>query len=266
MRVTAVDAVAVGGRSWLHRASPRAKVAAFALVLVAVVASRNVLVVVAAGTALAAVAVSARLPGRIVGPLAAYPAVFALAFAFAAAPDVLTAALFVAKAATAALAAVVLMSSTPYPQVFALVQPAVPEVVGDALLMTYRSLFLLADEFAAVLRAVRLRSGLRAWHPLRSARASVQSLGALVLYALDLAEREYDVMRLRGYERRLRVALPPADSPTVDAALVVGAVAVLAVAAAWRLAWSMLGPYSWLPPLVALACLATAAVMGRRRP
>lgn len=258
MDVRIVDTYATSGRSGLHGASPLSKLAAFAFVLAAVVVQSNVLVVAAIVLVVAAAALGSQLPARHVFALAAYPGVFALVFALAAAPDPLTGALFVAKAVAAALAAVTLVFTTPYPQIFAPLQAITPGVVGDALLMTYRSLFLLGDKFAGLLRAVRLRSGLSRGHPIRAARATAAALGGLVLYAFDLSQREYDVLRLRGYGDRLKVTLPRAAWPLFDAALVSGALLVLATALLWRVGSAALNPFSWLPALASVAALAAA--------
>jgi cobalt/nickel transport system permease protein len=258
MDVSAVDRIATTGTTGLHGASPRTKLVALGLVLAAVVVQSNVLVVASVACVLAALVLGSRLPARRLFALAAYPAVFAAVFAFASAPDLITGALFVAKAVTAGLAAVTLAFTTPYPYVFAPLQAVTPGVVGDAMLMTYRSLFLLAEKFASILRAVRLRSGLSPGHPIRAARASAAALGGLVLYAFDLSQREYDVMRLRGYEGRLRVTLPRAERPLFDAALLAGGTLVLGVAALWRIGAAALNPFSWMPAAAALLALAAA--------
>jgi cobalt/nickel transport system permease protein len=260
MRIGDIDASATLGRSPLHRADPVPKIASFTLVFSSVVFSTNVLIVVAIAFVLMASVVGMRLRARSILALAAYPALFALLFAWAAAPDALSGSLVVAKAFTAALCALVLMFTTPYPQVFAPIQRVLPTVVGDALLLTYRSLFLLLEQFSELARAVRLRSGVVAGHPVRSGRALTRALGGLVLYSFDLSQRTYDVMRVRGYSRRLRARMPHGRAPGLDAAIVTAAVAIAVSAAAWRIAWPVLGPWSWIPPLAGLAMLALAAI------
>lgn len=262
MDVRAIDLCATTGDSRLHRASPITKLVAFVLVLAAVVVQQNLFVVLACLLLLAALAIASRLPLRRVFGLAAYPGFFAIVFAFAAAPDLLTGALFVVRAVAASLGAIVLLFVTPYPQLFAPLQRVLPEVVGDSLLMTYRSLFLLADKFERLRIAIRLRSGLTRGHPLRAARATVGAMGSLVLYAFDLAQREYDLMRIRGYQGRLRVTLPRAASRTFDAGLLASAAAVLAVAVVFRAAGATLTPWSWLLP--AAATLALLTTIARR--
>jgi cobalt/nickel transport system permease protein len=265
MDIRVVDTSAVMGTSPAHRAAPWAKLAGFGLVLAAVVFSTNVLVVAGMALALAAAVPAWRLPGRAVFSLAAYPGIFAALFALAAAPDVLTGSLFVAKAVTAALAALLLVFTTPYPQVFAPLQAVVPSVVGDAMLMTYRSLFLLADKFGHLLTAIKLRSGLAKGHPVRAARATASALGGLLLYSIDLSQREYDVLRVRGYGRRLRVQLPHGDS-AAGGWLLAAAVALFGVSLSVRLAWVALNPYSWTVPLASLALLVIVALYRWRRP
>ncbi len=266
MNIGSIDRSAVSDLGWLHRVSPQAKLVAFALVLGAIVVTWNVFVAAALLLGLGAVAASARIDLRLAFTLAAYPAIFALIFALASAPDPLTGTTIVLKAIAAGLSAVTVVLTTPYPQVFAPVQRVVPGIVGDALLMTYRTTFLLLGKFGQLLRSIKLRAGIRGNHPLRAARATTAALGSLLLYALDLAQRDYDVMRLRGYSGRLRVPLPKSHSRSGDAALVAAALLALAISAIWRFGYETLNPYSWLLPLPALALLGVAAVVRSANP
>jgi energy-coupling factor transporter transmembrane protein EcfT len=260
MRLADIDTSATLGVSALNRADPVPKIVAFALVLTSVVVSTNILVVTAIALVLLAAVVGMRLHVRSLLALAAYPALFALLFAWAAAPDPLSGSLVVAKAFTAALSALTLMYTTPYPQVFAPIQRVVPGVVGDALLLTYRSFFLLLRQFSELARAARLRAGVVRGHPVRSARAMTRALGGLVLYSFDLSQRTYDVMRVRGYGRALRAHVPHGQAPLLDAAVLGGALAITVTALAWRFAWRALGPYSWVPPLAGLVLLLAGAI------
>jgi energy-coupling factor transporter transmembrane protein EcfT len=259
-----IDASATLGESWLHRVAPVSKLVAFASRPRCgdheLERARGGL----AALALVAVAVSARLDGRLLLTLAGYPAVFALIFAFSAATSMLGGATIVLKAVTAALGAVIVILTTPYPYVFAPIQRIVPSIVGDALLMTYRSLFLLLEKFGNLLTAARLRAGLSAGHPVRAARATTRALGGLLIYSFDLSQRSYDIMRMRGYEGRLRVTLPKSAAPALDALLITGAVALLAVSLTWRFGWQALNPYSWVLPIIPALALAGALLKRGR--
>jgi len=264
MDVTAVDRSAVSGDTLLHRAAPASKLVATGLLLGAVMTVGDPLVAAGVALSLTGAAAAVRLPLRQMLPLALYPALFALIFAFAATPGPVTGALVVLKAVTAALAVVTLMFSTPYPQVFAPIQRVTPQVVGDALLMTYRSLFILAEKFADLTRAVRLRAGLSARQPVRSAQATVRALGGLLLYSLDLSQREYDILYLRGYEGGLRVSPQLSADRTADTAAILYAALVLAVVLVFRLTPALSG-YSWLVTIAGAVDLLTGLLIGRRR-
>jgi energy-coupling factor transporter transmembrane protein EcfT len=156
------------------------------------------------------------------------------------------------------------MFSTPYPKVFAPLQRVTPVIVGDALLMTYRSVFILAEKFGDLLRAVRLRSGISKRHPVRAAADTARALGGLLLYSLDLSQREYDILRLRGYERGLRVAPMRSKDRAMDAATLLYAVLVLAVAVLFA-ARPALAPYAWLVTLAGVVDLGIGLLIGRRK-
>ena len=262
--ISAIDRSATGDLGWLHRVSPKSKLVAFAIVLAAVIVSWNAFIILAFALSLSSLAFSARIDLRVTFALAAYPAVFAAVFAFASAPNALTGAAIVLKAMCAGLAAVIVVMTTPYPQIFAPVQRVVPGIVGDALLMTYRTTFLLLGKFASLLRAVKLRAGLRGSHPVRAARATTQALGGLLLYSFDLAQRDYDILRLRGYSGQLRATLPKSANLVLDVALVAASVAALCVSVAWRLGSAALNQYSWLVLVPAAALLVTGLIASRR--
>lgn len=263
MNVASVDSSAVLGTSALHRASPVSKLVTTGLLLASVVAVSDVFVVLGIALTVTAAAAAVGLPLRKMLPFALYPTLFAAVFAFASAPGPVTAALIVLKAVTAALAVVTLMFTTPYPQVFAPLQRVTPSLVGDALLMTYRSVFILADKFSDLARAVRLRAGLSGRHPIAAAKATTRALGGLMLYSFDLSQREYDILRLRGYERRLHVTPQVSTAPATDVLAIAFGTVALGVAVLFR-AWPELGPFGWLVAAFSLVLLALGTLLGWR--
>jgi len=259
MRIADVDTAAVLGDSALHRIAAPAKLLAFGLVLAAVLITTNALVIVALALALVAVVVGLRLPARTMLGFAAYPAIFAALFALATTAGALGVALVVGKALCAALAAVLLTFTTPYPHIFAPVQRWMPAILGDSALMTYRSLFLLLDRMDTTLTSVRLRAG-RPRTLASGTRMATTALGGVMFYSIDLSQRTYDVMRLRGYEGRLVVApQAPGPLPTRVATVALAAL-LLGVAVVSRVWWATLNPISWLLPVFATLALAGAAV------
>lgn len=266
MDIARVDSIATRGDSALHGVSPKAKLLAFALALSAVVVSSNLLVVISIGLALVAAAVAMRLPMRPMLALAAYPGLFAALFSLAAAPGILPAALIVSKAVVAALCALLLLFTTPYPQVFAPIQKLMPAVIGDALLMTYRSLFLLMERFSHVMTAARLRAGILGKDPLRSARLVTRSLAGVMIYSIDLSQRTYDVMQLRGYDGGLVVTPIRSRSPLGPTVVLCGGLMLALVSLAWRLGGLRFAPFAWLPVSISASLLLAASIFRALRP
>ncbi|HET6351457.1 MAG TPA: energy-coupling factor transporter transmembrane component T [Coriobacteriia bacterium] len=265
MDIGRIDSSAVQGRSWLHGAAPAAKLTAFALLLAAVVVSSNVIVVAGIILALAGLVLACRLPARLAFGLAAYPGLFAALYAFGLGAGPLVGALVVGKAVAAALCGVVLVLSTPYPQIFAPIQRFLPAVIGDVLLITYRSLFLLLERFGHVLTAARLRAGVVGHNPVRSAKLVTRSLGGVLLYSIDLSQRTYDVMHLRGYDGRLAVSPAPAKHRWQSASAVAGALVVAVPAIGWRVGAAALAPYAWLPAAAGLLAFVAGTAIGITR-
>lgn len=260
MDITAIDRSAVTGTSLLHTASVGSKLAALSLVLATVVVSTNPLLLMTCALAISAAALLARVPFRLLVSLALYPGLFAALFAFASAPSMQAGVTIVLKAIVAASSVVLLVLSTPYPAVFSAVQRIVPSIVGDAMLMTYRSFFLLMDRFSHLLTAVRLRSASGRGRLVTRTRAVSSALANTLLYAFDLAERDYDVLYLRGYSGRLRSAPPRRHGYRGDTLTLAGATALSAIAGVWRFGSSSLDPYSWIPLASSALILSGAAI------
>ncbi len=254
MDVTSIDYWATGRTSFLHKRATAAKLLAWLLVLVAVIVSQNLLIIAAIYLTLVAVVRSTRLPmGQVLG-LAAYPVLFAVLFAVSQLQEagLLFGLTIIAKAATAALDSVLLISTTPYPQVFGFIQNYVPATIGDGLFMTYRSVFILMDKLQHLVRAVRIRGGLsrgRFWQNLRNVGVA---LGTLMIDSVDYSQRLYAIMRVRGYEKRIAAENLSAPWRLPEAGVALAGLLVLGVSLSFRIWYQTLNPISWLPPLVAL--------------
>jgi energy-coupling factor transporter transmembrane protein EcfT len=144
--------------------------------------------------------------------------------------------------------------------VFAPLQRVLPAIVGDALLMTYRSLFLLLEKFGHVLTAARLRAGLTSSGPVRNAKAATRALGGVLLYSIDLSQRTYDVMHLRGYDGRLVVTARSSASTASQIVIVLLALALSFVAVLWRAGGQTAAAFAWLPLLAGVLCLLVGLV------
>jgi hypothetical protein len=121
------------------------------------------------------------------------------------------------------------------------------------------------ERFSHALTAAKLRAGVIGKDPIRSAQTITRSLGGVLLYSLDLSQRTYDVMRLRGYDSRLVVT--PARSATRwhSAFVISGALLIAGIAALWRLGGAALAPFAWLPLAASAFVLSAALAFGAQR-
>ena len=89
---------------------------------------------------LAACFLAARVPGRIF-PLTLYPLLFAVLFIFVSGFQVRFILMVFFKVLCGSTAVVVLLSTTPYPAIFRVLERLLPALLVTALFLTYRSIF-----------------------------------------------------------------------------------------------------------------------------
>ena len=231
-----IDYLASTARTPWHRASALGKlIVALAILLLAVLAPG--LRLLAALYALAWMLVlTSRLPWRLVAAAAGYPLVFSLLWIASEWDGTWRTPLRLGlRPLTASLAAVWLVGTTPYPDLFAPISRVLPRSTGDGLFLTYRALFALLARTERLWRASRLRGG---WSgPVRRRLALAGGgLGTLVVHGFERSQRLYSAMLLRGHSGRICGCRHYAEWTPVD--LWAGlALTVLAALAVWL--WRM---------------------------
>lgn len=236
MDVSAVDYYANHGRSFLHRASAPSKLVFAALVIASVVITGNFYLLLAIYAALATLAIWTGLPALRVISIAAYPAIFAVLFAAAAWNGDWTAAgVIVLKALGASLAMVLLIVTTPYPDVFSSISPFLPKIIVEGLFLTYRSLFVLLGLMDSLIKALRVRGGLTHGRPVKNIVNFSSGIGLLIVRGLDMSEKLYGVMNIRGYDGRLSGGYTREKDAACDTAVIAAGALVLAVSLAGRI-------------------------------
>jgi cobalt/nickel transport system permease protein len=223
-----------GGTVW-HRASALSKLALAAGLVGLALGLPSRLALVATLLAALGLALTSRLPLRLVLAAAGYPVLFSLLFVLGAWDGTWrTPFALLARPIVASLAAVWLVGTTPYPDLFAPLSRLLPRAAGDGLFLTYRALFELLARVERLWRAMRLRGGSTA-PPRRRLTSAGEGLGTLVLYGFERSQRLYAVMLLRGHSGRVCGCRHWAEWTRAD--LAVAAVALLVGAAAamlWR--------------------------------
>jgi cobalt/nickel transport system permease protein len=98
----------------------------------------------------------------------------------------------------------VVLGTTPFPETLAAAQSlGVPPLVARLMMMSWRYVYLLADEFGRIRTALRSR-GFRATPTRHGYRTVGNVVGAILVRGANRADRVADAMHCRGFEGRFR--------------------------------------------------------------
>ncbi len=231
--LTRIDLIASAGRTPWHRASALAKLLLAAGLVMLAVFAPTLRLLLALHLLVWALVLTSRLPALLTLAAAGYPLAFSLLFVIARWDGTWRTPLtLVARPLTASLAAVWLVGSTPYPDLFAPLARLLPRGVADGLFLTYRALFQLLARIERLWQALRLRGG--ASGPLRR-RLTVagEGIGTLVLHGFERSQRLYAAMQLRGHNGRVCGCRHYAEWAREDALVALAGLAAAAATAAW---------------------------------
>jgi cobalt/nickel transport system permease protein len=202
LELAQVDQWAVAGTSAWHRASALGKLISTAMIIGAVITARDWRILLIVYLAILAAIASARLPVLKIALVGAYPALFSVLFAVSQTGGWDVVFLIVTRALTAALAMLLLITTTPYVDIFAALGRILPSLLADGLLVTYRSFFILLETFGRLMTGLRLRGAYSRWR-WKGFGQLAEVVGVTFLHALDLAEHSHAVLHLRGYAGRI---------------------------------------------------------------
>jgi len=140
------------------------------------------------------------------------------------------------------LVALTLTATTPFTAILVVLRGwGLPKLLTAILALTWRYLFVLAEEAQRLMRAraarsghiVQGRGGSLAWR----ARVTGGMVGNLLLRGTDRAERIYSAMAARGYDGEPRVLAQPPLTARNRALLVLGSICLTLLALAGILFW-----------------------------
>lgn len=200
MHLAEMDLLANKGQSFFHRAGVISKLLFTVLMLTAIIIANKPGILIFLAAVLIFIFLLARIPLLKVIHLALYPAFFSLLFAMIKFQDSLTAGLIVIlKAVAAALAMILLISTTPYIDIFACLSAVLPRILVDIFFFTYRSVFILLERAENLFKSIRLRGGYSPLALVLNFRNVSQIIGALIIHSFEMGERMYKIFSLRGF-------------------------------------------------------------------
>jgi energy-coupling factor transporter transmembrane protein EcfT len=202
IQLSYLDYLAVEGKSWLYRLSPVVKMFGVVLVLFGVVTVRSIPGLLALYAVLLSLFLVSRIPLRVF-PLTLYPLLFAFFFIFISGFQFYFIGLVFLKVLSSTTSVVLLLATTPYPAIFAVLGKVLPSLFVTALFLTYRSVFILLNIFEETQHAIYLRGGFQWRHPWRSVVNISNAFGHLLIKGIDASEEMYESMMLRGFKNKI---------------------------------------------------------------
>ena len=202
IQLSYLDYLAVEGKSFLHRLSPKLKIIGMIFVLFAIVTVRNLPGLFLLYIFLLGLYSIARVPIRIF-PLTLYPLIFAVLFIFISPFQIRFILLVFLKVLCGSTGVVLLLATTPYPSIFSVLGRVLPSTFVMALFLTYRSVFILLTVLEETQHALYLRGGVQWKHPWRSLTNISNAFGHLIIKGIDASEKMYESMVLRGFKGKV---------------------------------------------------------------
>jgi len=200
MDVAIIDYYANHGKSFLHKAKAFWKIIFAALIIASIIITIEFYLLLGIYIALVTITIWTKLPVTKILIIAAYPAIFALIFALAMwNGSWLKAGVIILKALSAALTMVILIVTTPYPDVFNAIRPIVPKIIAEGLFVTYRSVFILLELTDDLIKGLKVRGGITRRKYISNVKNFSSGIGLLIVRGFDYSEKFYGVMNVRGY-------------------------------------------------------------------
>lgn len=209
MDINTLDRVAVGGSSPLHKATVTTKLPLTLIFITLVIFTNNPYKLLAIIAIILALFVLSKIPLGILAHIIMYPFFFSSIFAmatFTRSPE--GALTIILKGVSAAMALTLLITTTPYLDIFSLLGLFLPDILVDILFFTYRSFFILLKKVNNFVTIVKLRGGYSNLNILHNLKGIAGALGVIIIDSFTMAERVYQVFQLRGYNGKIYLDYP----------------------------------------------------------
>lgn len=206
MDLARIDLIANKGASVLHKSSVVSKLLLALSFIISIILAQSIVHLL---VILAIISIGywvAKISLVKMGHFALYPVFFSLVFAiFKFSISYTEGMVVVLRAITAALTLILLILTTPYYQIFFVLNRFLPTVLVDGLFFTYRIFFILLKEVDNLLISLKLKGGYHPYRILFNLKNLAGALGVLFIHSFDVSERMYQVLTIRGYIGHLQM-------------------------------------------------------------
>jgi len=185
----------------IHKISPISKLLFFLLILLSILFSNRVQHLLILIAIIVSLILIAKLPLLKILKWSLYLAFFASIFAISQIGYGILPILTFLKAESAALLALFIVCTTPYPKIFSMVNK-ISTTLASTMFLSYRFFFLLIDEVEMKLKCMKVRGGYSG-----GIIKKIKNIGSLIGYLLvssiEKSERIYNALKVRGFRGRI---------------------------------------------------------------
>ena len=200
MHLAEIDRISNNTYSYFHRARVVSKFFFTILMVAAFIMSDDILMgLLLLGVILLSFWIG-KVPLGIVLQLALYPAFFSSIFALMEMGNSITGGfLIIIRAVGAGMTMALLITTTPYTDLFSFLSLWMPTLLVDVFMFTYRGVFILIEKTTNLMKSMRLRGGYDSFNIFKNGKNIVGTIGVMIITSFDMSERMYKIYSLRGY-------------------------------------------------------------------
>ncbi|AOY75900.1 energy-coupling factor transporter transmembrane component T family protein [Clostridium formicaceticum] len=228
MHLADIDQISNNGDSLLHRAGTVSKIALTFFLLSSFIISNDFVRLGCLMVILFLLFILGRIPLKQVMHLAIYPAFFSTIFAFISAQQSWKLGVIVImKAVGSAFTMLLLITTTPYIDIFAFLSLFMSSLLVDIFMFTYRSFFILIHKIQNSMKSIRLRGGYRPFNLWMNLKSAAGILGVLVIHSFEMSERMYKIYALRGYKGGIPLNTEIFPLKAIDVGIIIFGIVIL---------------------------------------
>ena len=228
MHLAEIDYISNNGESMLHRCRVFSKFILILCLLASLLLTNSLLKLSVLIAIIMMLFLISKVSFKKIVHLALYPVFFSLIFALIMSRQSLVlAGVIILRALGAGLSMLLLITTTPYVDVFSFLSLFMPSLLVDIFIFTYRSFFILIEKIESLMKSIKLKGGHKTLNICKNLNNIAGAIGVLIIHSFEMSERMYKVYTLRGYNGRIPLNVELFPLKAFDFAIISASIIIL---------------------------------------
>jgi len=205
IKISHIDYIATFGDTFLHKITAKAKLIDALIIVIATFSAQYNMTLIIMYCLMMLYLTFSSFPKKKFLAISFYPIIFLLFFLFSyenLSEDTAIRLIFRVLCISSTFTFVIL--STPFIQIFKVLNKILPDFIINTLFNTYRSLFVISEILSNLLVSLRIRGDLTPKKPIYSLKVIGNLVGFFVIKSLEKGENMYEAIKLRGYKENFK--------------------------------------------------------------